>query len=286
MDALDSVSYDQYSNIPSTDELGIKTKIILSKECYLRLLKMISKTRNSNNETGAFFVGRKSKEDPFTIFIDYCTSEFACTNGHVSGGAAEPTDENYNELNQQISVCKNNGEMPIVFHFHTHPRQLHYESFSDQDLSLYAKMQLDNPGTSAFGMLGFPIPGGNMSNGLTIVHPVKPQRYGEIGCAEFYMYQNIYYCTGNEIYKMGQFDKKYEGRRHKQNLSLKIVRNSNSLTSQKKVCGIGLDPNTGQKIEDESVGYIDANGIMCFPSENVQFTFSDLSPRISNGVHK
>ena len=91
---------------------------------------------------------------------------------------------------------------------------------------------------------------------------------------------------GNEIYKIGQFDKKYEGRKHKQNLSLKIVRNSNSSTNQKKVCGIGLDPNTGQKIEDKSVGYIDANGIMCFPSENVQFTFSHLSPQISTGVHK
>lgn len=63
MEALDSVSYDQYSNIPSTDVLGIKTKIILSEECYLRILQMISKTRNSNNETGAFFVGRKSKEE-------------------------------------------------------------------------------------------------------------------------------------------------------------------------------------------------------------------------------
>ena len=63
MDVIDSVSYDQYSNIPSTDELGIKTKIILNEESYLKLLQMISKTRNTNNETGAFFVGRKSKEN-------------------------------------------------------------------------------------------------------------------------------------------------------------------------------------------------------------------------------
>ncbi len=207
MAELDSVSYDQYSSIPSTDDLGLKAKIIFSEECYLRLVQMIKKTRNSNKETGVFFVDRKSKEDPFTILIDYCTSEFMCTDGHISDGAAEPTNLNYTELGQQISKYKEIGETPVVFHFHTHPRELHYESFSDQDLSLYAKMQLDNPTTSAFGILGFPAPNGSMTNGLSIVQPVRPQKNGEIGSAEFYMYQNIYHCAGNEIYKVGQFDK-------------------------------------------------------------------------------
>ena len=127
-----------------------------------------------------------------------------------------------------------------------------------------------------------------MSNGLTIVQPVRPQKNGEIGCAEFYMYQNIYYCFKNEIHKIGQFDKKYEGRRYNQNLGLGIVRNSKSLTGQRKVCGVGLNPNTGKRIEDEVVGYIDLDGVMCFPNEYVQFTFTDLnSPKyIHGGINK
>ncbi len=286
MSELDSVSYDQYSNIPSTDDLGLKTKIIFSEECYLRLIQMIKKTRNSNNETGVFFVGRKSKEDPFTILVDYCTSEFMCTDGHISNGAAEPTDSNYTELGHQIFKYNEIGETPVVFHFHTHPKQLHYESFSDQDLSLYAKMQLDNPTTIAFGMLGFPAPNGSMTNGLSIVQPVRPQKNGKIGSAEFYMYQNIYHCAGNEIYKVGQFDKKYEGRIHKQNLELGIIRNSSNLTQQRKICGLGIDPNTGQKINDEFIGYVDENGVMYFPTENLQFQFSTVSQQLDNAVHK
>ena len=55
MSELNCVSYDQYSDIPSTDDLGLQTKIIFSEDCYLKLLQMISKTNTSNNETGAFF---------------------------------------------------------------------------------------------------------------------------------------------------------------------------------------------------------------------------------------
>lgn len=286
MSMLDSVSYDQYNDIPSTDDLGLKTKIIFSEECYLKLWQMISKTRNSNNESGLFFVGRNSKEDSFTIFIDYCTSEFKCTNGNISGGAVEPTDSNYDELNRQISKYRKIGKTPMVFHFHTHPRKLHYESFSDQDLSTYAKMQVDNPNTCSFGILGFPAPNGNRTIGLSIVQPVDPQRSGEIGSANFCMWQNVYYCMGNEIYKIGQFDKKYEGRKYKQNWGLNIVRNAHNSSKQKKVCGFGIDPNTGREINDECVGYIDVNGTMCFSYENMQFQFSDLSKYSGNGVHK
>lgn len=43
---IDSVSYDQYKNIPTADEMGIKTKIIFSQEAYLRLLTLIKKIRD------------------------------------------------------------------------------------------------------------------------------------------------------------------------------------------------------------------------------------------------
>lgn len=286
MSELNCVSYDQYSDIPSTDDLGLQTKIIFSEDCYLRLLQMISKTNTSNNETGAFFVGRKSKEDPFTILIDYSTSEFACVAAYVSGGGTAPQATNYSELNQQISKYRMIDEKPVVIHFHTHPRKLYYESFSDRDLSMYVKMQLDNPNIIALGMLGFPIPNGNLTNGFSIVQPVRPQINGEIGSAEFYMYPNIYYCTGNEIYKVGQFDKKYVGRIFCQDLGLKIVKNANRTIKPKKVCGVGLDPNTGQKIEDESVGYIDVNNALNFPDENLTFHFSDLTLRYLGGIYK
>lgn len=151
---------------------------------------------------------------------------------------------------------------------------------------MYAKMQLDNQNVITFGMLGFPIPNGNMTNGFSIVQPVRSQRNGEIVTAEFYMYPNIYYCTGNEIYKVGQFDKKYHGRIHEQDLELGIVKNANSTIKPKKVCGVELDPNIKEKIEDESVGYIDINNALDFPTENLTFYFSNLSPQYSSGIHK
>ena len=43
---IDSVSYDQYKNIPTVDEMWIKTKIIFSKEGYLKLLILIKKARD------------------------------------------------------------------------------------------------------------------------------------------------------------------------------------------------------------------------------------------------
>lgn len=60
-------------------------------------------------------LGKKSKEDPFTILIDYSASEFACVDAHVSGGGAEPQTINYSELNQQISKYKSIGEVPVIF---------------------------------------------------------------------------------------------------------------------------------------------------------------------------
>lgn len=286
MEELKSVSYDQYSNIPSIDDLGKKSRIIFSEECYLRLLQMIKHTRGTDNETGCFFVGRSSKDDPYTILVDYSTTDFVCANGSVSGGAAKPTDSNYQELRSQISKYVNIGEGPIVFHFHTHPRKLHYEAFSDQDLSLYAKMGLDNPNTFSFGMLGFPVPNGNMTNGFSIVQAYRPIKNGEIGCAEFFMYPNIYYSIGNTIYKMGSFDKTYAGRKYQQNLGLGIVRNSRISSTPKKVCGVGVDPNTGQKISDDIAGYIDVDNNYCFTSDNKDFQFSSLSQEIEKGVHK
>lgn len=62
---IDSVSYDQYKNIPTVDEMGIKTKIIFNENAYLKLSTLIKKTNNLESETGCFFVGRQSKKKSF-----------------------------------------------------------------------------------------------------------------------------------------------------------------------------------------------------------------------------
>lgn len=182
---IDSVSYDQYKNIPTADEMGIKTKIIFSQEAYLKLLTLIKKTRDLGSETGCFFVGRQSEKNPFNIVIDYFTSDFRCEDALISGGSANPTEKVYNELNKKLKEYEKNSRKASVFHFHTHPRQLHYENFSDQDLSTYAKMAFDNRSVNAFGILGFPIPNAENSNGISIVQPIKPEKINNIGSANF-----------------------------------------------------------------------------------------------------
>ncbi len=279
---LNSVSYDQYKNIPTADELGVQTKIIFSQEAYVKLLQMIKKTRDSENETGCFFVGRQSQNNPFAIYVDFYTSEFECEDAFVQGGSANPTQTVYRELNEKIKQYEKMKIKPSVFHFHTHPRQLHFECFSDQDLSTYAKMAYDNKNVNAFGMLGFPIPNASDSNGFTILQPVKPEVINGVGTANFLRFPNMYYCAGNQIYKVGSFEKKYEGRKHKQSTGIQIVKNATKSSTSNEVCGVGKNPNTGQEILDESVGYIDVNGCLCFPNENVSINFKKIELEKSN----
>ena len=273
-DVIDSVSYDQFKNIPTADEMGIDTKIILSSESYLKLLQMIKHTKDSEMETGCFFVGRQSENNPFSIYIDYFTSDFKCEDALIQGGSASPTQQVCDELNSELEKYNQLGKKACVFHFHTHPRMLHFESFSDQDLSLYAKMAYDNNNTNSFGMLGFPIPDAPNSNGLAIVQTIKPEIINGVGIANFFRFPNMYYCIKNEIYKIGTFEKQYEGRKHKTNLTRGIVKNAIEDSASNEVCAFGLNPNNGQPINDEAIGYIDANGTFCFPRENLILSFS------------
>ena len=283
---IDSVSYDQYKNIPTADEMGIKTKIIFSQKAYLKLLTLIKKTKDLGSETGCFFVGRQSEKNPFAIIIDYFTSDFRCEDALISGGSANPTEKVYNELNKKLKEYEKNSRKASVFHFHTHPRQLHYENFSDQDLSTYAKMAFDNRSVNAFGILGFPIPNAENSNGISIIQPIKPERINDIGSANFFRFPNIYYSINNEIYKIGSFQKRYDGRKYKQNSNGTIVKNAVENSKSNEVCGLGLNPNNGEKIKDESVGYIDANGTFCFPNENINITFGSIIEKEENLLDK
>ena len=279
MNELDSVSYDQYKNIPTADENGIKTKIIFSQEALLNLFTLLNNSKKSGNETGCFFMGRASENDSNAILIDYFTSDFKCADAFVQGGSAEPTDRCYNEVNAKYLEYKNKNQKPCIIHFHTHPRQLHYENFSDQDLSIYAKSAVDSPAFNVFGMLGFPIPDSESSISLSVVKPVNAQVINGRVCADFYRFPNIYYAIKNELFKIGTFEKRYEGRTFKPQQYGNIVRNAVSNSISNDVCVIGVDPNTGEKVQDESVGYIDANETYCFVNENVNLTFKKMQNR-------
>ena len=103
---IDSVSYDQYKNIPTADEMGVNTKIIFNEDAYVKLLTLIKKTKDLESETGCFFVGRQSEKNPFAIIIDYFTSDFQCEDALISGGSANSTEKVYNELNKKLNNCK------------------------------------------------------------------------------------------------------------------------------------------------------------------------------------
>ena len=276
---IDSVSYDQYKNIPTADEMGIKTKIIFNENAYLKLSTLINRTNDLESETGCFFVGRQSEKNPFAIIIDYFTSDFQCEDALVLGGSVNPTKQVYKELNNKLKEYQQNSIKACVFHFHTHPRQLHYENFSDQDLSMYANMAFDNRSINAFGILGFPIPNAENSNGISIVEPIEPEKINNIGSAKFFRFPNIYYCSNNNICKIGSFHKRYNGRKYKQNVNGAIVKNAVENSKSNEICGLGLNPNNGEKIIDETVGYIDANGTFCFPYENLNINFSTFKTR-------
>ena len=283
---IDSVSYDQYKNIPTVDEMGIKTKIIFNENAYLKLSTLINRTNDLESETGCFFVGIQSEKNPFAIIIDYFTSDFQCEDALVLGGSVNPTKQVYKELNNKIKEYQQNSIKACVFHFHTHPRKLHYENFSDQDLSAYANMAFDNRSVNAFWILGFPIPNAENSNGISIVQTIKHEKINNIGSAKFFRFPNIYYCSNNNICKIGSFHKRYNGRKYKQNSNGIIVKNAVENSKSNEICGLGLNPNNGERIIDESVGYIDAHGAFCFSNENLNINFSTLKTREDNFVRE
>ena len=287
MDALDTVSYDQYRNIPSYDDLNLKAKIIFSNQCYENIKQMSFSSMNNNRERGRFFVGRMLSSKPKVIYFDYNTSEFECERGPMGeGGAVNPTTNNYLELNEKIKEYLTNGIKPVVLHFHSHPRFGHYESFSDQDLQLYAKMQAQNELCISLGMLGFPINETSPTIGMCVVNPENAKIINEIGTADFIRCEDICYINGNDIYKVGGFEKKYNSRLHKQNINRGIVRQFLTLPSNAKVCAEGIDPNTGKQIKPTCVGYTDTAGYLYFTNENLTLEIPNMKETNISGLHR
>lgn len=267
---LDSLSYDQYKNIPSYEDLNLNVKIVFSSDCFENIRKMSLDAMNNNREYGRFFVGRSISENPKVIYFDFNTSEFAPANGSLGEGkAVDPTQQNYNELDIKINEYRSNGIKPVVLHFHSHPRVGYYESFSDQDLHSYAVMQANNSNCDCFGMLGFPINNSSPTFGMCIVKPYSAEIINEIGTADFVRCEDIYYIDGNDLLSVGKFEKKYNGRLHNQNLELGIVSQYLTLPSNANVCAEGIDPNTGEIIDPTIVGYTDTAGHLYFTEGNL-----------------
>lgn len=219
-----------------------------------------------------FFIGRLSQTNQDVILIDFNTSSFITVDGDAIGGATEPTQVNIDELDEQIEMYKKNRAITICFPFPYSSKELYYESFSDQDLSNYANMKNDNPNTRAFGILGFY---GNNTFGIFIVQAINVQKIGEIRTIDFYMYPNIYYFIEDTIYKMGHFEKIYVGRTT--GVKETIVKNARVSFGRKMVSAISSDPNTGEKIVDQQVGYIDLSGTLYFNVLNEDCIFSDVN---------
>lgn len=273
-DVRQTVSYDQYNNIPSQEG----SAVIFNESQYKTLMTLLLSASKSNQETGCFFVGKKISENPTIIYIESSTSNFACQNGIYENGAVLPTTHNYTELNSEIQKYRQLGIKPCVIHFHAHTLDGFYESFSDQDLHTYAKMDFDNSSLcQSYGMLGFPY---KKSVGITTIMPTNSQCINGNYSANFHRLSDIYYCLGNEIYKIGTFDKRYNGRKTPISGTLGTVRNATTVNSSKKISAIGIDPNTGLSIQDSNVGYIDINNTINIPSENLS-----LNINVTNNSH-
>ena len=200
--------------------------------------------------------------------------------------AVDVTDENYNELNNKINEYKLNGVKPVVLHFHSHARSAFFESFSDQDLHTYAKMQAQNGNCITLGMLGFPINDTSQTFGMCIVQPLNAKIINEIGTADFVRCEDINYIKGNEIYSVGRFEKRYNGRINNSDLRAGIVRQYLTLPSNSEVCAEGIDPNTGIMINPSCVGYTDIAGNLYFTKENLTLNISTILKDNANGMQR
>ncbi len=136
-DIIDKASFDQFTDFKTVDEMvNSKSKIIFSAEAYTHFLELINASRNSQNETGCFFLGKEQEKDSNQIFIDSFTTDLKPSDGHFSGGAVDDTRES--QKIREKAVRDYGYDCLFHFHVHTTPQRSHYEAFSDQDLKLYA----------------------------------------------------------------------------------------------------------------------------------------------------
>lgn len=136
---LDTVSFDQFTDFRTVDELtNRQSKIIFSEKAYEHFRKLISDSKNSGNETGIFFLGKEQGRDSNVIYIDAFTTDFAQDYGFFEGGASVETKESQSIREKAVREYG----YDCLFHFHVHiaPKGSHYDAFSDQDLKIYTDL--------------------------------------------------------------------------------------------------------------------------------------------------
>ena len=283
MQALNTVSYDQYVDIPS---LGNHSKVIFSENVYNQINRLIGETQQNNSEVGCYLVGRKaiSSDGELCFYFDDCTSQFQTTDGNFANGGVVPTNGNKYELLEKLEQYNASGVQACIMHFHVHNLKGLYQSFSDQDYGVYATMKHQLK-CETFGMLAAPNRStGNGTTELSIVNCRNPKVVGTRPCANFYLIPNLYYCQGNQIYKVGSFQK--NGLNSK-TISTEFARPDRFVQNYREwpganvVSGIGINPNTKSMIHDEIVGYMDVNERVNFPDENLTLEFPNLNTESS-----
>lgn len=288
MAELQTVSYDQFTDIPS---LGGKSKIIFSEKVYKYLNNLINETKTENAEKGCYLVGRKSisEDGALCFYFDFCSSKFQTTNGNYTNSGAIPTNNNKLELIGELEKYNSLGIDACIMHFHTHNLNGIYSSLSDQDYGVYATMKHQFK-CEIFGMLAAPNKTlNNDTTELSILNCREPKIVGTRGCASFYSIPNIYYCSGNQIYKVGAFQK--IGISAKTGItelsrSDRFVQNYREWPGTNLVSGIGKNPINNMPLIDENVGYIDVNNNLCFPNENLTLEIPDTQIINIAGFHR
>ncbi len=278
MSTLNTVSYDQFFDIPS---LGNKSKIIFSEEAYNYINKLIAETKNNNSENGCFLVGRSAvtSDGALCFYFDFFTSKFLLVDGNYRNGAVIPTTNNKSELIEELKKYFSLKIDACIMHFHAHNLNGLYSSISDQDYGVYATMK-QRYKCETFGMLAAPnSKNKNDTIELSIVNCRDPKIVGTRACANFYLIPNIYYCKGNQIMKVGSFNKNELNSKTRitEIASLdRFVQNYREWKGSSLVSGIGKNPNTDLAIEDKVVGYMDINDSLIFADENLTLQFPSL----------
>lgn len=136
-DIIGTASFDQFTDFKTVDEMkNTKSRVIFSLEAYKHFIELINSSKDSHHETGVFFLGKEQGKDSHQIFIDSFTTDLQPADGNFSGGAVDDTNESQKIREKAV---RDDG-YDCLFHFHVHssPIGSHYETFSDQDLNLYA----------------------------------------------------------------------------------------------------------------------------------------------------
>ena len=257
-----TVSFDQFVDFPSIADSGITSRVVFSNRAYKNLMRLINESKVDGEmavEQGCIFIGRavRNKDNESIVLIDDYTCDFETTDAFVKDGGLD-VDKAVDDLNRKNFVGT------FLFHFHTHPRKLHFESFSDQDLFSYLEFANQpacvNRGVFVSGLLATPNRGSNKLSDNVQLSMVfcgssssyvsedmdDYEKFVETVRVHFYRWPSICYVDDNsDIVSFGEYMRKAAppltgGRTSKGNVP---------------VTAFGIDPNTGLEIPTEVVGH-------------------------------